>query len=181
MSKKIHIETERLILREWEESDLKDFARMNGDPMVMQYLPRLLDEKASKRHIKEFQKHFKKYGYGLYVLELKDTGEFVGFTGLKNLEIDVPFAPAVELAWRIDYEYWGKGYGSEAAKAVMEYAFNDLGMKELIAFTVYDNERTIHLMDKLGFEYQEGKDFDYPALKKGHPLGRFVLYKAKKP
>jgi RimJ/RimL family protein N-acetyltransferase len=181
MPKTIHLETERLILREWEDTDLEGFARMNSDPIVMQYLPRTFDEATSKRHMAEFQKHFKKHGFGLYVMEERESGEFVGFTGLNTVEIDVKFAPAVELAWRLDYEFWGKGYGSEAARAVMAHAFDKLGLDELVAFTVYDNDRTIHLMKKLGFEYMQGQDFDYPALKKGHPLGHFVLYKAVKP
>jgi len=151
MAKTIHLETERLILREWEDYDLADFARMNADPVVMQYLPRTFDEKATKRHMAEFQKHFKKHGYGLYVLEERETGEFVGFTGLNHVDFEAKFTPAIELAWRLDYEFWGKGYGSEAAKGVMNHAFNDLGIDELVAFTVYDNTRTIHLMEKLGF------------------------------
>lgn len=181
MAKTIHIETERLILREWKDEDLEDFARMNADPIVMEYLPRLLDDKASKRHMAEFQKHFKKNGYGLYAVELKDTEEFCGFVGLSNVEIDVDFAPAVELAWRLDNEHWGKGIASEAARAVIEHAFNDLDLKELVAFTVHDNTRMIHVIEKLGFEYVKGADFEYPALRKGHPLGSFVLYKMKKP
>ncbi|MBX2834251.1 MAG: GNAT family N-acetyltransferase [Micavibrio sp.] len=179
MNKNIHLETDRLILREWEDRDLEPFARLNADPLVMQYLPRVLDKKATKRHMKEFQKDFKKHGYGLYVIEEKETSEFVGFTGLHNVDFEASFTPAVGLAWRIDYEYWGKGFGSEAARAVIDHAFNNLKLKELVAFTVYDNSRTIHLMEKMGFKYQKGKDFDYPALRVGHPLGRFVLYKLK--
>ncbi len=170
-----------MILREWEDKDLEPFARMNADPVVMEHLPRVLGIKASTRHMAEFQKHFDKHGYGLYVLELKDSGEFVGFVGLDHVGFKASFTPAVELAWRLDYEYWGKGYASEAALAVIAHAFDTLGLDEVVAFTVHDNSRTIALMEKLGLVYQDGQDFDYPALRKGHPLGRFVLYKALKP
>lgn len=175
-----HLETDRLILREWEDKDLEPFARMNADPVVMEYLPRVLDEKSTKRHMKEFQEHFKKHGYGFYVLETKDTGEFVGFVGLENTDFKAKFTPAIELAWRLDYEYWGQGYASEAARAVIDHAFNKLKMPEIVSFTVHDNTRMIHVLEKLGMKYQKGQDFDYPALKKGHPLGRFILYKIKK-
>ncbi|MCB1651863.1 MAG: GNAT family N-acetyltransferase [Alphaproteobacteria bacterium] len=177
---KKHIETERLILREWEDEDLEPFARMNADPLVMEYLPRVLDEKASARHMQEFQKHFDKYGYGLYVVEVKEDDEFAGFVGLKNVDFKAAFTPAIELAWRLDYEHWGKGYASEAARAVIDHAFTVLSLTELVAYTVHDNVRTIAMMEKLGMEYQKGEDFDYPALRKGHPLGRFVLYKIEK-
>ena len=178
---KTHIESPRLILREWDtKKDLEPFARMNADPLVMQYLPRVLNENASARHIKEFQEHFKKHGFGFYVLEKKDDGEFVGFVGIEHVDFKANFTPAIQLAWRLDYEYWGQGYASEAAKAVIEHAFNELNIKELVAFSVHDNERILHIFEKLGLKYQENEDFDYPALKKGHPLGRFVLYKIKK-
>lgn len=173
---KIYIETPRLLLRDWKEEDREPFARMNGDPMVMEYLPRSLDEKASNKLVERFEAHFKKYGYGLFAIERKEDGEFVGFTGLHNVEFKEHFTPAVELAWRLDYEYWGQGYGSEAGKAVLEYAREVLDLDEVVAFTVHDNDRMIHLMEKIGLHYVEGGDFDYPALRKGHPLGRFVLY-----
>jgi len=176
-----HIETERLILREWRDEDLAPFARMNGDPLVMEFLPRVLDEKTTARHMKEFQKHFKVHGYGLYAVEIKETGEFAGFVGLNTVDFKSHFTPAIEIAWRLDYEYWGKGYGSEAAKAVIAHAFNGLGLRELVAFTVHDNARSRHLMEKIGMTYDAKGDFDYPALKKGHPLGRFVLYRIQKP
>lgn len=176
----VHIETERLCLREWQDEDLKPFARMNADPVVMEYLPRVLGEKASKRHMKEFQAHFKKHGFGLYVVEAKETGEFSGFVGLNHVGFDAAFTPAVELAWRLDYEYWGQGYASEAAYGVLEHAFGALDLKEIVSFTVHDNARTTKLMEKIGMEYQDGCDFDYPTLRKGHPLGRFVLYKKQK-
>ncbi len=176
----MHIETERLILRDWGDDDLAPFARMNGDPLVMEYLPRVLDEKTSARHMQEFQKHFKVHGYGLYAVEIKETGEFAGFVGLNTVDFKSHFTPAIEVAWRLDYEYWGKGYGSEAAKAVIDHAFNKLGLRELVAFTVHDNNRSRHLMEKIGMTYDQKGDFDYPALKKGHPLGRFVLYRIRK-
>jgi RimJ/RimL family protein N-acetyltransferase len=175
---KIHIETERLVLREWVDADLESFARMNADPVVMEHLPRVLGLPSSKRHMAAFQAHFDKHGYGLYVLERKEDGEFVGFVGLDHVDFKAKFTPAVELAWRLDYEYWGQGYASEAARAVLAHAKDTLKLKSVVAFTVSDNSRTIALMDKLGMAYQEGQDFDYPALKKGHPLGRFVLYRA---
>lgn len=176
----VHIETDRLILREWQDEDLKPFARMNSDPLVMEHLPRVLDEASSKRHMKEFQKHFKDHGFGLYAVEVKDDKEFAGFVGLNVVDFKAHFTPATEIAWRLDYGHWGKGYGSEAAQAVLKYGLDELKLPEIVSFTVHDNERSTHLMEKIGMQKDPEGDFDYPALRKGHPLGRFVLYRAKK-
>lgn len=177
---KTYLETDRLIFRDWKDEDREHFARMNGDPMVMEYLPRSLDAKASNKLVDRFQAHLDQHGYGLFALENKESGEFVGFTGLNNVDFEAPFTPAVELAWRLDYEFWGHGFGSEAGRAVLDFAFKKAGLKEVVSFTVHDNDRTIHLIEKIGMSKVEGGDFDYPALRKGHPLGRFVLYRKKK-
>lgn len=171
------LETDRLILREWKKEDRQPFARMNGDPMIMEYMPRALDEKASNKLADRFAEHFEKHGYGLYACERKEDGAFMGFVGLDNVSIDVPFAPAVEIAWRLDYEYWGKGYATEAARRVLDHAFGELKLKEIVAFSVHDNTRAIQIMEKLGMSRDMKGDFDYPALRKGHPLGAFVLYR----
>ena len=177
---KTHIETDRLILREWKESDRESFARINADPMIMEFFPRRLSEDDSNRLAARFQDHIKDHGYGFYAVELKRTGEFMGFAGLDNVDEKMPFAPAVEIAWRLDYGFWGKGYGTEAASAVLEHAFTNLKLKEIVAYAVYDNSRAIKLMEKIGMKRDEKGDFDYPHLPKGHPLGRCVLYRATK-
>lgn len=174
------LETQRLILREWREEDRAPFARINADPIIMEYLPRVLDEKSSNKLVDRFQSHFKAHGYGLYAVENKEDSAFVGFVGLNNVEFDAHFTPAIEIAWRLDYGYWGKGYATEAAQRVLSYAFQDLGLKEMVSFTVHDNTRSIHVMEKLGFKQDEEGDFDYPALRKGHPLGRFSLFRLLK-
>lgn len=173
------LETERLILREWRPEDREAFARMNADPMVMEFLPRIMDKDSSDKLMGRFTEHFKKYGYGPYAIELKETGEFVGFVGLRNVEFKSAFTPAVEIAWRLDYEYWGKGYATEAGRRVIEHAFKELKLPEIVAFTVYDNSRTMHIMEKLGMKRDEKGDFDYPTLPKGHPFGKFALYRLK--
>lgn len=171
-------ETERIIFREWQDSDRPNFARMNSDPMVMEYLPRHLNEKESDKLIDLFQKHFAKNGYGLYALERKEDGAFMGFTGLQKVPFKAAFTPAVEIAWRLGYEFWGKGYGTEAAKAVLEHGLNVLKIPQIVAFTVFDNKRSIAMMENIGLKRDEDGDFHYPTLAKDHPLGSFVLYRS---
>lgn len=177
--KKVHLETERITLREWLPQDVAAFARMNSDPLIMEYFPRVLNEETTVRLINRFQEHFDKYGFGMYALEHKETKSFMGFAGISHVRDLFPFAPAVEMAWRLEYEYWGKGFATEAARAIISYAFNNLELKELVAFSVYDNARAIHMMEKLGLKHDKKGDFDYPKLPSGHPLGCHVLYRLK--
>ncbi len=174
------IETERMILREWKDEDLDGFARINSDHLIMEYFPRRLDEKDTEKLVQRFRAHFKKYGYGFYAIELKATGQFIGFVGLGHVELEVPFAPAVEIAWRLDYESWGKGYATEAALAVLHYAFTELGLDEVVAYAVFDNRRSIHVMEKLGMKHDKKGDFMYPKLPEDSPLAKHVLYRLKK-
>ncbi len=175
-----YLETERLILRDWKDEDRKPFAQMNADPIIMEYFPRRLGEADTNRLVDRFNEHFKKHGFGPYAVENKKTGEFMGFVGLSQIDFDAPFTPAVEIAWRLSYEYWGKGFATEAAQAVLEHAFDKLKIKEVVAYAVHDNERAIHIMEKVGMKRDPKGDFDYPALHKDHPLGKFVLYRVKK-
>src|SRR5690606_10063401 len=109
---------------------------------------------------------------------VKENQGFAGFVGLNKVEFKTPFTPATEIAWRLDYEFWGQGYGSEAAQAVLKHGLKVLKLKEIVSFTVHDNARAIHLMEKIGMKRDKKGDFDYPTLRKGHPLGRFVLYRS---
>ena len=172
-----HIETQRMILREWKPEDRIPFARMNGDPVIMEYLPRSLTEAQSDRLVDRFEDHFETHGYGLYAVESKEYGTFMGFVGLNNVASEMPFAPAVEIAWRLDYDYWGKGFGSEAACCVLAHAFDNLGLEEIVSFTVHDNTRSLSVMEKIGMIRDEDGNFDYPGMRADHPLGHFVLYR----
>lgn len=174
---KIYIETERLILRDWKKDDEKDFARINSDPLVMEYLPRVLDEKASNHLVQKFKAHFKKHGYGLFAVEHKDTGEFMGFVGLNHVDFKAAFTPAVEIAWRLDYPYWGQGYASEAARAVLDYAFKELELEEVVSFTVHDNDRSMGVMENIGLSRDVKGDFLYPKLPADHPLAEQRLFR----
>ena len=111
------LETERLILRDWKEGDRPHFARINADPLIMEYMPRVLPPEDSDKLIARFEKHFKKHGFGMYAVECKDSEKFVGTVGLNMVAFKAHFTPAVEIAWRLDYGFWGKGYATEAARA----------------------------------------------------------------
>ena len=171
------IKTERLILREWEDSDFAPFAELNADVRVCEFLPKILTKDESDDLVKKVRYHFEAHGYGLYALEEISTGRFIGFTGLMIPDFEAHFIPAVEIGWRLDHKYWGHGYATEAAQAALEYAFNTLNLKEVVSFTVPKNIRSRRVMEKIGMRRKERDDFLHPKLPDGHRLQKHVLYR----
>ena len=153
------------------------FARMNADPRVMECMPNVMSLGETDAQIERIQDHFAAHGYASWALERKDTGEFIGYTGLMNTPYETAFTPCVELAWRLDHAHWGKGYAIEAAKRAVQFAFEDLALHELVAFTVPHNTRSRKVMERLGMNRDASEDFDHPRLPEGHPLRRHVLYR----
>lgn len=172
---KIYIETPRLILREWRESDFQPFYQMNSDERTMEFFLKPLTEEESLTFYRRIQEEFAIRGYGLYAVERKDNHEFIGFTGFHRFVYDVDFAPGVEIGWRLRPEAWGNGFATEAATACLEYAKRELDFKEVFSFTSLPNKRSERVMQKIGLKFV--KEFDHPLVPAGHPLRRHVLYK----
>jgi RimJ/RimL family protein N-acetyltransferase len=173
----IILKTKRLILRTWKEQDVDPMSAINQDPLVCEFLPKIGDRTATKALIQLFINHYKNYGFTAYVVELKSNGEFIGFVGLLIPSFEAHFTPAVEIAWRLDSKYWGKGYATEAAKAIVNFAFTTLKLEEVVSFTVENNIRSRRVMEKIGMHHNPHDDFDHPKLQKNSPLCRHVLYR----
>ncbi|WP_160151750.1 GNAT family N-acetyltransferase [Microbulbifer sp. ALW1] len=173
----IQPKTERLLLRQWQESDREPFAAMNSDPRVMEFFPALLSRAESDAGINRQIAHIEKYGWGFWALERLEDQQFMGFIGIKNVTDDMPFAPAVEIGWRIAAPFWGKGYATEAARASLLVGFEQLGLAEIVSFTVPGNKRSRGVMEKLGM--RQGDNFFHPALPSGHPMQEHVLYRLR--
>jgi len=173
----IELQTPRLLLRQWRDEDLADFAALNGDAEVMRYFPACLDRAQSDALAERIRAHFAQYGYGLWALERRDSGAFIGFTGLLQLSFAAPFAPAVEIGWRLGRAHWGQGLALEAARAARDCAFAQLGLAQLVSFTVPANQRSRALMQRLGLRRDEQGDFAHPRLPATHPLSAHVLYR----
>lgn len=171
------LETERLLLRPWLEADRVPFRRMNADPRVMEFFPSLLSEAESDRGFEGIQDHFRRHGFGLFALALRNDGTFIGFTGLAVPAFESHFTPCVEIGWRLAAEYWNRGFATEAAQAVVRHAFGPLQLEELVSFTVPANLRSRRVMEKLGMTRDAAGDFDHPKIPEGHPLRRHVLYR----
>ena len=173
------LETSRLIFRTFNDMDLSAMTAINQDPDVMKYFPSMLDQEQTKSFIKCIMSHYQKYGFSLYAVELKSTSEMIGFVGLLHRtkeEFNVPFMPATEIGWRLASKHWNKGYATEAATAVLNYAFNVLNLNKIVSFTVVDNKASRRVMEKIGLHHSSIDDFDHPQLEKDSPLCRHVLY-----
>lgn len=173
--------TSRLLLREWRDSDAPHFAALCADPEVMEHFPRPLDRAESDAVAIRIHDHFMQRGFGFWAVEIPGVVPFIGFVGLNHVSFAAPFAPAVEVGWRLACAYWGKGYATEAASAAIADGFERLGLQEIVAFTVPANRRSRAVMERLGMTRRGADDFDHPALPDGHRLRRHVLYRLASP
>ena len=171
------IETDRLILRTWNDNDLQPMLAINQDPKVMEYFPSLQDLEMTKNFIDKVNAHFENHGYSLYAVIKKDTTEFIGFTGLLIADFASHFTPATEIGWRLSSNHWGQGFATEGAKAVLDYAFRELKLTEIVSFTAAGNAKSIRVMQKIGLQHNAADDFDHPKLDDKSPLKRHVLYR----
>jgi len=142
------LETKRLRLRLFTVDDLQIMYKLSTDPDVIKYADTAVKdmEEARQRLEQGPLSDYKKYGYGRFAVELKETGRVIGFCGIKYLpEIDLP-----EVGYRYLKECWGKGIGTEAAKVCVEFAREDLKIKKLIALIIPENIGSIKVAEKLG-------------------------------
>lgn len=171
------LETERLTLREWRDSDIDPFYRMNADPQVMEFFPSTLTREETVGMVKRIRRHFRENGFGLWACELRMTPGFIGFVGLQIPRFSAPFMPCVEIGWRLAKDYWGNGYATEAAFKCLEAGFEMFELGEIVAMTAVINQRSRRVMEKLGMSYSPSDDFDHPKVPDASPLSRHVLYR----
>jgi RimJ/RimL family protein N-acetyltransferase len=169
------VRTERLLMRRWRESDRAPFAALNADPEVMRYFPAPLDRATSDRAVDRFEQRFEEQGFGLWALEVVETGEFIGFTGLNPMPEGVPGAGEQEVGWRLARHAWGKGYATEAARAALGLGLVDLGLPVIWSMTAVLNKSSEAVMRRLGMVRHS--TFDHPAVEVGHPLRPHVVYR----
>ncbi len=173
------IATDRLVLRNWRPSDLAAWVAMNADPAVMEHFPAPLTPADSEAMLHANQALITDKGWGLWAVERRGDGAFLGFTGLMQLRPSNPLAPGVEIGWRFARHAWGSGYASEAARGALAFGFERLALPEIVAFTAEGNVRSQAVMDRVGMARREDLDFDHPALPKGHVLERHVVWVAE--
>ncbi|MER6302775.1 GNAT family N-acetyltransferase [Kitasatospora sp. NPDC001539] len=172
------LRTERLLLRRWRESDLAPWAALNADPEVREHLGGVLTRERSDASVARFEAAIERRGYGWLAVEVRESGEFIGFAGLDDVEEQAPVS-GVEIGWRLARAAWGHGYATEAARAVLAYGFGPLALPEVLAVTTAANLRSQAVMRRLGMTRDPAEDFDDPGAPEG-PLRRNVVFRLRR-
>ena len=167
--------TGRLVMRRWKDEDRAPFAELNGDPETLVFFPSTLTRQESDDLVDRIEARFERLGYGLWALEVRQTGEFIGFTGLSPMPDDVPGAGGTEIGWRLARHAWHHGYATEAARAALDVAFGGVGMTEVYSMTAVLNEPSQAVMRRLGLT--EFARWDHPRIPEGSPLRPSVTYR----
>lgn len=171
------LRTARLTLRPWRAEDVDAFAALFADPEVMAFLPPVADRAAIEAIAGRIQAHFAAHGFGWWAAEAPGVAPFIGFVGLAHVGFEAPFAPAVEVGWRLARAHWGRGYATEGARAALDFGFGELGLPEVVSLAAAGNARSRRVMERLGMSHDPADDFDHPRLAPGDPLRRHVLYR----
>jgi len=181
----VRIETERLILRPWEERDRAPYAEFNADPEVRRFYDHVCDRAEVDGMIDRFIQRLAEDGFHWLAVERKSDGAFIGDIGIARLgepaRAAIPGHPEVEVGWLLGREYWGQGYAPEGARACLVHAWDVLDLEEVVAITYRGNGPSRRVMEKLGMVRDPARDFEHPEVPEGHRLRPHVLYAIEKP
>ncbi len=172
--------SKRLLLRHWSARDLHPLALMNSDPEVMRYAPDMMSYDQSEIFGTAIQIGLEVRDYGLWAIELSGNvsqvhGPFIGFAGLAVPTWQVSPEPSYEIGWRLNRSYWGSGYATEAAARVLDYAFFEMQLKQVLASAPVLNTRSTAVMERLQM-WRQAPDFDHPAFSSGHKMCRHAHF-----
>ncbi len=171
------LRTERLILRRWREADLEPFRRMNADPEVMRFLVGTQAPEESDARAGRLMGFAESARIGPFAVEVPGEAEFIGFVGCWPTRPQLPFAPAIEIGWRLDKAWWRRGYANEAARAALADASGRFGIPEVVAYTAAGNTPSRQVMEKLGMVQDPKEDFDHFMYPSDHPHRQQVVYR----
>lgn len=143
----------------------------------MEYLPAPLSREESDALADRIEDHILQHGWGLWAVEIPGVSAFAGYIGLARPTFEAHFTPCIEVGWRLAAEFWGRGYATEGAAAVLEFGFQSLMLREIVSFTVPANRRSVAVMERIGMIRNPHDDFEHPRLPQGHPLRPHVLYR----
>lgn len=179
----IYLETPRLVLRNWIDSDRDLFREINADPKVMEYFPYRRSHEDADMIMERVRAQIDDNGIGFFAMAIRETDEPIGLCGLSHTDLE-PALPkgTVEIGWRLATRFWGNGYVTEAAKALLHFGFADRGFDEIVSFAVAGNRRSTAVMERIGMVADPAGDFDHPRVPDTHPhLKRHVLYRISNP
>ena len=175
MTALVTLRTERLILRPWRESDRAPFAAINADPKAMEHFPATNTRTESDAGFDRIVAKMSAQGFGLWAVEVPGVAPFIGFVGLNAADVLLR-RPVLEIGWRLAVEHWGHGYATEGGRASLAHAFDVLDQEEVVSFTTIANQRSRHVMEKLGLVRRPEEDFDHPGVPSTWSGRRHVVY-----
>ena len=178
MKNKYIFTSERLGFRNWQPTDTAQLFALNSDKEVMEFFPHLPSLEETKALIEKMTNQFEKNGFCYFAVDVLEAGEFIGFIGIAEQNFEADFTPCIDIGWRLDKKYWGKGYASEGAKRCLEFAFKEKQIDSVKAVAPKINRKSVGVMKKIGMKYI--KDFKHPALKDNKKLENCVLYEINK-
>lgn len=175
----VELRTRRVLLRQWQDSDLDAWCEMNADPEVRAYFPKTLTRDEALGEATRIRTGIARRGWGMWALELPGVVPFAGFVGLNVPAITVDWMPEVEVGWRLSRAAWHKGYATEGALAALEFAFSELALEQVVAMSVATNAPSHRVMDRIGMLRDATCDFDHPMVPPEWPLKRHILHRIK--
>jgi len=173
----VELETPRALLRAWRESDLAPWIALNLDPENLRFFPRIYSAEESRASYLRIREIFTNNPFGLWAVEEKSSGEFMGFVGIALQEIPgVAFMPCHEIGWRLDKKFWGQGYATEAARIILDFGLNEIGIDQIFSFTAAQNLPSINVMKKIGLRERQELAFAHPRIEDSSPVKAHVVY-----
>ena len=173
----LELRSARTLLRDWLDTDLPPWVAMNADAAVRRYFPSIHTEAEALAEAARIRANLQRRGWGVWALQIPGKIEFAGFVGLHVPAFEAPFMPVVEMGWRLSRDAWGQGYASEAAATAAAFAFDTLGLDEVVSYTTCSNEPSRRVMRRIGMHHDAADDFEHPGLEPGHPMRAHVLYR----
>ena len=149
----------------------------------MHFFASPLTRQESDHAIDRYLADFEREGFGFFAAIRRDTDTFAGMIGLRTMYDLVPNLPqpAVEIGWRLTQASQGQGLATEGASAIIDYAFHQLDLAEVVATTAVLNHRSRRVMEKLGMMHRPEFDFNHPRVPAGHPYERHTIYSLRNP
>ncbi|WP_456313359.1 GNAT family N-acetyltransferase [Pseudomonas shirazensis] len=157
------IETERLLLRALDLSDAEGMFELDSNPNVHIFLGKkpVKHIEESVDQIKNIQHQYETFGTGRWAVVLKETNEFIGWSGIKFITNEINnHKDFYEIGYRFIEKHWGKGYATEAGKAFIDYAFNEMKVDALYAYADEGNQNSRKILEKLGLQYINSFEYE---------------------
>lgn len=147
----MHFETDRLILRQYEPADLQTLIAQRTDPVVARFIggTELQQPKFIEKRLNDYFDNYRDLGFGMHAMIWKATGENIGWSGLQPLEE----SGEIEVGYGMIKDFWGRGIGFECARFWLNYGFEILGLKRIVAIANEENTPSRRIMEKCGMIY----------------------------